>query len=721
MAYHLRLALPAAVVLLLAAHGCSSETPAPIIMTASAEAGAPRTENTLAACSDRVDNDGDGAVDCDDPDCKVLVQCADPEPAPVPPEPPPRACPSCNDSLPCTTDACDSTTGTCTHTAKQGSCAINGACYTAGAKNGTQCQICDPTVKGSAWTPIVGGCIIGGYCYRPGDRDPTGCNVCDPTRSVSTWSTFPGTACTTAGPKCYAAGERDVTNCEVCDPGFSKVALKADPLACTIGGKCYAQGAHHPSYTCGSVTCNNAVTTTAWTVSGEECLIGSICYAAGETDATGCNACIPSQSRTAFSAGTYGCKIGGYCYDQGEKYNHPTCTSAVCDSSVSTSSWTVAGDECLISGVCYQAGDKTNNSCSECKPSDNKTSWTTITGGCTISSICYPSGAKHPSSTCQATTCDPLSSTSTWTSGNECLIGGTCYAANALDGNSCKKCDPTQSKTDWTTLSTSCVIGGTCYPGGTAYTSNGCGAYNVTCDAAQNASAWTVGADACLINGACYANGAKDPTGCSRCDTSQSKTKWTAEPSCTNIVIAALNEGHNGALGGLAGADNLCATQAAAAGRGGTWKALLSSAAQDVVSLITGSNATDKAVVNLRNQPLYASWSALFPVAGSAVQWNAATSYLYSFEDRAVYYGAGAVPEYYLNRLWTGSTGAGAKTTYNCNNWDSSSSGYYGTYTRLDTPYYRYLNYYTGSTNNCASTLVVACVAIPPAPPDGGI
>lgn len=33
-------------------------------------------ENTKAACSDKIDNDGDGHVDCDDQDCQDLVMCA---------------------------------------------------------------------------------------------------------------------------------------------------------------------------------------------------------------------------------------------------------------------------------------------------------------------------------------------------------------------------------------------------------------------------------------------------------------------------------------------------------------------------------------------------------------------------------------------------------------------------------------------------------------------
>jgi len=36
---------------------------------------ADRPENTAAACLDGVDNDGDGAIDCDDPECSGVPQC----------------------------------------------------------------------------------------------------------------------------------------------------------------------------------------------------------------------------------------------------------------------------------------------------------------------------------------------------------------------------------------------------------------------------------------------------------------------------------------------------------------------------------------------------------------------------------------------------------------------------------------------------------------------
>jgi hypothetical protein len=45
-------------------------------------------ESTPQACSDRIDNDGDGYVDCYDPDCSAVCQRPAPAPTPAPAAPP---------------------------------------------------------------------------------------------------------------------------------------------------------------------------------------------------------------------------------------------------------------------------------------------------------------------------------------------------------------------------------------------------------------------------------------------------------------------------------------------------------------------------------------------------------------------------------------------------------------------------------------------------------
>jgi hypothetical protein len=53
---------------------------------------APVREGGLAECTDGVDNDGDGHLDCLDQDCEIYAVCARPEAvAPIPPAPPAAA------------------------------------------------------------------------------------------------------------------------------------------------------------------------------------------------------------------------------------------------------------------------------------------------------------------------------------------------------------------------------------------------------------------------------------------------------------------------------------------------------------------------------------------------------------------------------------------------------------------------------------------------------
>jgi len=59
---------------------------------------------------------------------------------------------SCDDGLACTTDTCNGTGG-CTHTVTAGNCAIDGACYAAGATNPAHaCQQCTPATSQTAWS-----------------------------------------------------------------------------------------------------------------------------------------------------------------------------------------------------------------------------------------------------------------------------------------------------------------------------------------------------------------------------------------------------------------------------------------------------------------------------------------------------------------------------------------------------------------------------------------
>jgi hypothetical protein len=668
--------------------------------------GPPGTEETIAACQDGKDNDNDGSVDCADTNCAGLVICVGNDGGA------PGDC-NCDDNLACTADTCNATTKVCGHTVKPKACVIDGQCYAENDKQGSLCQVCDPATSPTKWTPIVGGCQIGGLCYRKGEKDSTGCQICDPARSATSWSAVTTPGCIVGG-RCYADGEKDTTGCDVCNVAVSTTSLQDAKAACNINGQCYQENDKHPNIACSNVVCNSLVSSTAWTVLGDECLIGGECFAANEKRYDGCAACVPSQSKTTWTSSTYDCNIGGFCYTNGETHPSGSCTSAICDKATSTSSWTIKGDECLISNRCYQIGDKTSNGCQECMPLLSKTSWSSVNAGCSIGGSCYTNGAAHPSPTCKTTTCNTSITSSAWTiGGSECLIAGQCYAAGDKAPGSCQECIPTTSKTSWTPSPNSCVINGTCYTNGTPHPDASCTGLGVTCNGAVSTTNWTIsGTTGCVIGDKCYTNGTLDPTGCAKCDTAVSKTSWTPQATCSNIVIAALNGAYNGNLGGLAGANSLCANGAATAGYGGTWKAFISTSTQNLGSLVTGTNATSMPVVNIKNETLFSSWSAML-ASGSGYFYSAPYyPYMYAFNGKNITTtnATPSSPPWTDGDGWTGTLPNGnVNTGYTCNDWIDSTINYRGQTTELDN---RYL-LLQESPNYCNYTAAVLCVRIP--------
>lgn len=659
----------------------------------------PGLEETVASCTDMVDNDGDGTTDCADTGCKALLLCAQP-----------GTC-QCDDGFSCTIDTCNPQSGACIHAVRPDYCLINGNCWPDGSKNGGTCEVCNAVANNKDWTPIVGGCTIAGTCYQKGERNNNGCMFCDPTRSATDWTQDSNPACTVGG-FCFAAGETDSSGCQVCDPNKSKTALSPVTTGCSISNLCYPETTKHPSLSCSSVTCNTSVSTSAWTVAGNECLIGGSCYEAGDKSPNGCNECIPSQSKTSWTPASSACTISGSCYANFDPHPSPTCTSVFCNASVSTNSWTVGGNECLISGVCRQVGDKTNSGCQMCDPAQSKTAWSQVTSGCNISGSCYPDGFAHPSASCHTVTCNQAASTSAWTvNGNECLIGGTCYAAGDRDQTGCFECNPASSKTQWSPYAGACYIGGTCYQDGANHPSSSCAPGSVLCDTAASNTAWTVAGNVCLIGGQCYPSGAADPSGCNLCQPSSTKTAWTSRGACATHLFSALNEGHNGSLGGIPGANALCAAQAADAGYPGTWLAFLSSSTQDVKNLITDAGLLPDGgpipVTNTFGGTMYNSWAQVF----TQPQWNNTATYVYSFNGTNVRSGF-AFPDWSLGRGWHGSTDGGTNQGNNCSDWASSSSLVSGAGGDWDTNRQMFNN----GLATCNATLAVGCVLVDPVP-----
>ncbi len=77
----------------------------------------------------------------------------------------------CDDSLTCTDDLCNTSTGTCSNNIKKGHCLINDACVAAGAKKtDAPCLVCLPGTDNAAWSTRSGACDDSDGCTRDDTR-----------------------------------------------------------------------------------------------------------------------------------------------------------------------------------------------------------------------------------------------------------------------------------------------------------------------------------------------------------------------------------------------------------------------------------------------------------------------------------------------------------------------------------------------------------------------
>jgi hypothetical protein len=520
----------------------------------------------------------------------------------------------------------------------------------------------------------------------------------------------PGAACPTTDPcavdpVCGADKQCRPTRLTTCSDEFECTEDKCDGMGgcefpvksgyCKVGNTCYKEGEVDES---GCRSCDTSTDQTDLTPLSTVCLVGSQCYQKGELDTSKCNVCDPSQAATGgwVPRTDEHCKIGGQCQDKLEK--HPE-GCAVCDPSQSSVSWTPSGNDCLIDDKCYAPGSMDPTHCLECIPSQSKTAWLPTTKTvCKIGGKCYLPGSKHPDGCAE---CDPTVSVVVWTpKGNDCLIDNTCYPPGAKDTTGCNQCDPTTSKTAWTPITTNiCKIDGKCYAPQAKHP-QGC----AECDPTYSTTTWKPISNDCLIDNTCYPPGAKKPVGCGQCDPSLSKTSWSPLPGCWEIVLAALDEAHDGNLSGLSGADALCAAQAKAANLTGTFKAFLSGATRDVKDLIAGS-ATGYPVVNTKGEILFNTWSTVF----TTTSWSSG-KFIYSFDGKKVDENSGASPDWYDSQNWHGSlTGGTVKAGATCQDWTSNSTADTGATGELDL--YRLLYTYAQA---CSKTLAVVCVKTAP-------
>jgi hypothetical protein len=471
------------------------------------------------------------------------------------------------------------------------------------------------------------------------------------------------------------------------------------PKHCLVNNVCYKDGEVDST---GCQVCKSSTSTTSLSTLESMCMGGTSCYAKGTFDANKCKICSPGSGTDGWVPRTdpY-CTIGGQCQSKGDK--HPQ-GCAECEPATSKVGWTVVGNHCLINDKCYSTGSKDPTGCNQCTPSQSKISWTPSSSNvCKIGGMCYLSGDKHPKGCAE---CEPATSVVSWTpKGNDCLINNTCYPPGSKDPTGCNQCTPAVSKTSWTPVTGSiCKIGGKCYQTGAMHP-QGCAA----CDPTYSTTQWKPISNDCLINDVCYPPKAVKPTGCGECNPALSKTSWSPKAGCWDIVLVALNNARTGNLGGVSGADALCAAQASVAGMSGTYQAFLSAAGRNVKDLISGS-ATAYTVTNSKGQQLFASWPQLFSSSGLF----SSSMRIYSFDGKMVDENTGASPDWTYARNWHGSYNSGSSagtvySSYTCSNWTSSQSGSYGRAGELDRG--RLLYSYT---QGCNDTLAVVCVKTAP-------
>jgi hypothetical protein len=385
------------------------------------------------------------------------------------------------------------------------------------------------------------------------------------------------------------------------------------------------------------------------------------------------------------------CKSAAECDDK-LSCTADSCSGGVCKNTATNEGKTCTENACVAAPKCVSG--KCTGGTKNCPPPSNlcKAAACDLATGCytknlSDGSTCSDGDPCTTKEACKSGTCvDPGASPT-------CYISGTCRA-NGYAPDSCRSCDVSSSKTAWTLASNYCYISSTCRASG--YKPNTC----QICTPSSNKTAYSLVSGYCRIGGKCYANSAAG-TGCQVCNTSLDRWSWSAKPNC-GVVLVALNSGFTGNLGGISGANTKCATQAAAAGLTGTFKAVLSSTTQNAKALLTTALATGP-VYNSRGELLYSSWNSMW----SPSKWVSSHT-IWSFAGKRVDEGLGSAPAWNDADAWHGSTTNGAlRAGYTCTDWTLATGN--GSVGEID------MNTFTTllESRACSLTLAVICVRIP--------
>jgi hypothetical protein len=176
----------------------------------------------------------------------------------------------------------------------------------------------------------------------------------------------------------------------------------------------------------------------------------------------------------------------------------------------------------------------------------------------------------------------------------------------------------------------------------------------------------------------------------------------------TQIVVSGLLTERDGNMGGVSGANALCAADAASSGQSGTWVAFLSDTTQDLIDIFpdvqntSGTRLRDSvAVNNIQGNILVSNWDAISDGSNANIS-NA----VYAFDNDEMDECCG-----YPNDAdaWTGTAvGGTVLSSQHCSNWSTTSGD--GVATEIDA--YQFLRQETG--HSCSQTLGVMCVRVEP-------
>ena len=215
---------------------------------------------------------------------------------------------------------------------------------------------------------------------------------------------------------------------------------------CLIDAVSYDVGTVDPANDCN--TCTEA-SQTAWTYLGD-------LQPCGDTPGDVCHddvCCTPFCVDNPLACGDNGCGVScGFCEAPVVDCQTNNCTAGVCVTEL------LAGN-CLIDGACHEAGAvHPTHACRVCDTSLSTTEWSVLDGHCFADGVCREEGQLEPGDVCQ--TCRPDVTRVAWSpvcdSPNVCLSDGTCCTPQCLG----KACGPDQ-------------CGGTC-GAGCSGSANGC-------------------------------------------------------------------------------------------------------------------------------------------------------------------------------------------------------------------------------------------------------